>query len=295
MTDARTITEVLGGTWHGTYGTAPCPVCQPDRRSDQRALSLTNSGRRLLAFCHKLGCSFQDILAAAGLPQGCSEAPVPKLSVRRQIEIKANEMNRSAQALRLWNETSPIADSIAQTYLRGRSIRLVLPPTLRFHPSCWHEKAENNPALVAIAQGSAGFSVHRTYLRPDGTGKADVSPNKKSLGPIGGGAVHLSVGTGPIVVGEGLETSLSLLQGIQIEEARVWAALSAGGMAALNLPEGVGEILIAPDGDEVGAKAADRLAIRASRLGWRVLMMPPPGDGLDWNDVLNGARNEDNA
>lgn len=40
MTGARELTLALGGHWHGRYGAAPCPVCQPDRRRDQNALTL---------------------------------------------------------------------------------------------------------------------------------------------------------------------------------------------------------------------------------------------------------------
>ena len=67
----------------------------------------------------------------------------------------------------------------------------------------------------------------------------------------------------------------------------VWAALSAGGMKALNLPDKPGDLVIAPDGDDVGRNAADALAHRAHALGWRVSLMPAP-DGYDWNDVLTG-------
>ena len=48
MTDARTITMTLGGTWRASYGSCPCPVCQPERRPDQRALSVTEAGGKLL-------------------------------------------------------------------------------------------------------------------------------------------------------------------------------------------------------------------------------------------------------
>ena len=35
MTDARTMTESLGGDWFRSYGTAPCPVCQQAGRKEQ--------------------------------------------------------------------------------------------------------------------------------------------------------------------------------------------------------------------------------------------------------------------
>lgn len=50
MTDARTLTLARGGRWHGRYGTVPCPICQPEARRGQDALTLAD-GRdgRLLA------------------------------------------------------------------------------------------------------------------------------------------------------------------------------------------------------------------------------------------------------
>jgi hypothetical protein len=47
MTDARDLTQALGGKWHGGYGAAPCPVCQPERRKGQNGLTLAdgNNGR----------------------------------------------------------------------------------------------------------------------------------------------------------------------------------------------------------------------------------------------------------
>ena len=43
MTSAIEITRSLSGQWHGSYGTAPCPVCQPEARPEQTALT---RGRR---------------------------------------------------------------------------------------------------------------------------------------------------------------------------------------------------------------------------------------------------------
>ena len=40
MIEAQSLTARLGGKWHRRYGVAPCPVCQPERRKDQDALTL---------------------------------------------------------------------------------------------------------------------------------------------------------------------------------------------------------------------------------------------------------------
>ena len=75
---------------------------------------------------------------------------------------------------------------------------------------------------------------------------------------------------------KGIETALSLMSGIVEGPHSVWAALSAGGMKGLNLPDCPGQLLIAPDGDDVGIGAANSLAERADALGWKVSILSPP-------------------
>ncbi len=87
-----------------------------------------------------------------------------------------------------------------------------------------------------------------------------------------------------MLVAEGVETALSLLSALPDASPRVWAALSTSGMAGLVLPRDIGELVIAPDGDDAGRKAANKLAERASAAGWHVRIMKCP-DGADWNDI----------
>ena len=176
---------------------------------------------------------------------------------------------------------------MADTYLRWRGITCSLPDSLRFHPACWHgATAQRLPALVARVEGLPRLAVHRTYLRADGTAKAEVAPPKAMLGAALGGAVGLCDRQGPLVVAEGIETALSLSSGLLRAPATVWAALSAPGVAGLRLPDGIPhKLTIAPDGDTAGREAAHKLAERATALGWAVSLLPAP-DGKDWNDIL---------
>ena len=129
--------------------------------------------------------------------------------------------------------------------------------------------------------------MHRTYLHPDGTGKAAVTPDKAMLAAVAGGAVRLTDGPGPLVVAEGIETALSLASGLLGRPATVWAGLSTSGIRGLHLPPQPGRLTIAPDGDTAGREAANALAERAHALGWQVSLLPAP-DGRDWNDILTG-------
>lgn len=287
MTDARGLTDALGGKWYRKYGAAPCPVCQPDRKKAQNALTLAD-GRdgRLLLHCKKSACAFADILAAAGLRSGDYAPPDATTLALREAEQQAETEKRAAQAKQLWTEAQPIAGTAAETYLRRRGITCELPSTLRLHGSCWHgPTARRYPALVAAVQGANQPAVHRTYLRADGVGKADIDPAKLMLGATAGGAVRLTNRPGPLVVAEGIETALSLAAGLLRTRATVWAALSTSGIRGLRLPDQPGRLTIAPDGDTAGREAANALAARAHALGWQVSLLPAP-DGCDWNDVL---------
>jgi hypothetical protein len=289
MTGARELTEALGGRWLGRYGAAPCPVCQPERRRDQAALSIgTGDGGRLLLRCFKSACAFLDITAAAGLRAGDYALPDTATLAQREAERRAEAAKRAAQAESLWHEALPIGGTLAARYLRGRGITCPLPPTLRFHPDAWHgATATRWPAMVALVEGGEGFAAHRTYLRADGSGKAPIDPPKAMLGAVAGGAVRLSEGPGPLVVAEGIETALSLACGLLGGPATVWAGLSTSGMRALRLPPTPARLTIAADGDAPGRAAAHDLAMRAHGLGWAVSLLDP-GDGLDFNDVLTG-------
>ncbi|WP_246139576.1 DUF7146 domain-containing protein [Phaeobacter marinintestinus] len=243
----------------------------------------------MLLWCFK-GCDFVDVLEALkaeGAVPGISSSSTPSVQdiARLKSEESARAQKRALQARTSWAEALPVGGTLAEIYLQSRGITTALPASLRFHPNCWHPKAQRYPALVARVDGCDHFAVHRTYLAADGSGKADVMPNKAMLGSVRGGAVRLASGTGPLVVCEGIETGLSLVQALADRNTSVWAALSTSGMSALRLPSVPARLTIAPDGDDAGRKAADTLARQADTLGWSVSIMPAP-DGRDFNDIL---------
>lgn len=284
MSDASTLCNTLGGDWHGQAGNAPCPVCQPERRVDQRALALRNEGGRLLAFCHKGGCDFRDIIKAAGLPSD-SFAPDP-IAQREAAQKRADyERQQLDRARALWCRSKPITGTKGETYLRSRGITCDLPLSLR-----WASDVHHGPSgrwlSAMVAEVSTG-AVHRTFFEKNGT---RIGKNAKLMqGPCAGGAVVLSEAQGPLVVCEGIETGLSLCSGLLDGPATIWAALSAPGMKALKLPERPGKLIVATDGDDAGEEAGRVLAEAAYARGWQVSLLHAPR-GLDWNDVLRGEK-----
>ena len=282
MSDARTITMALGGKWYSNYGLAFCPA---HSNTVTPALSVgTGREGQLLLNC-KAGCDFADV-AAALRDRGLSENDHKRTQHDHKAEQAANDLKRSQQAMEVARGTIPIVGTIAEAYLRGRGITCPLPEdALRFHPACWHSSGKHLPAMVARVKGSDGYAVHRTYLKPDGSGKADVEPAKAMLGNCAGGAVRLVEADGALVVCEGIETGLSLASGLLQRHAKIWAAMSASGMGNLRLPPTPARLTIATDGDSAGREAAHKLADRAHKLGWAVSFLHAP-DGKDWNNVL---------
>ena len=154
------------------------------------------------------------------------------------------------------------------------------------------------PALVAAVTGNDGavLGVQRTWLDPRRPAKAGIPTTRKALGRIFGHAVRFGAvrfdtvrfcavpadGPASLVVGEGIETVLSLIAAVP--EIGAAAALSAGSLGAFAPPPGVARLVIARDNDEDGALAAERLARRLARAGVAVTIIVPIGN--DFNDDL---------
>jgi hypothetical protein len=282
MSDAQTLTQSLGGKWRGHTGHAPCPVCQPERRRDQRGLSIRADSGMLLAFCHKSGCDFRDIVKAAGLPiDGLRLDPVAVREADAQRDAYAQA--QLAKARRLWAICKPLTGTKGEAYLRGRGITCPLPPSLGWAVDAFHGPSAR--WLSAMVGDVSSGGVHRTYFEKAGV---RISRNAKMMqGPCAGGSLALSEAKGPLVVCECIETGLSLVSGLLARPATVWAALSTSGVKSLALPKAAGELILATDSDDggVGFEAGNVLAERAAALGWQVSLWPAP-DGKDWNDVL---------
>ena len=201
-----------------------------------------------------------------------------------------------AAAARLFAASMPVAGTLADTYLRARGIgHGGVMSALRFHPKCWHRdegqtKSIHRPALIAAVTNGAGVlqGVHRTWLAPDGQGKAAVETQRRAMGHLLGNAVRLTPHDDILVVGEGIETMLSLSE--VAPGLPVWAALSSGHLGAVLLPEGVQRLYIAIDRDPAGQRAAERLSARATEVGIAVRVLEPQLG--DFNDDLRANSKE---
>lgn len=203
--------------------------------------------------------------------------------VRRALGSDRPRVGQPEAVERLWAGTQSGDNTSVQAYLRSRAILLPVPPALRFHPSLKHQSGRW-PGMVAERVDVSGrrVSVHRTFLRPDGSGKAPVEPPRKDLGPTAGTAIRLTPAAEELAVGEGIETCLSYAQ---LSSLATWAAGSAPDLKRLVLPPEVRLVVIAADGDQAGIAAARFAKARWVTEGRKVTIHTAPA-GKDFNDLL---------
>ena len=196
--------------------------------------------------------------------------------------------DRTEAARRLWRRCRAIDGTDAEAYLRARALHRCRFPALRFHPSLMYrdeDGARRLPALVAAVTGDDGAiaGVQRTWLDPRELAKANLPRPRKALGRVHGLAVRFGAAdTGTLLVGEGIETVLSIVTALP--ETVAAAALSAGSLGAFAPPAGLARLVIARDNDLEGERAAERLARRCARAGVAALTIVP--DGGDFNDEI---------
>jgi hypothetical protein len=274
------------------------PCVAHDDSKPSLHISQGESGKPLL-HCFA-GCDGRDVIHALrrmGL-WPAAESTGERSPVRGHNRPTGAEVRTSGQVSpresrdycrQLWRQASQ-SGPVLDAYLRSRGLAVTVPPSIRLHPALLHKPSgQRLPAMLAAVQGPDGAipGLHRTYLRADGSGKADVEPAKMMLGSCAGGAVRLSAAGEALQVAEGIETALALLQATG---QPTWAALSTAGLTALALPSCVRSVVICADHDANGAgqRAAEQAAQRWIAEGRTVRIALPPQPGRDFADVLAG-------
>jgi hypothetical protein len=191
----------------------------------------------------------------------------------------------------IYNRLVPAAGTPAERYLRSRYITLPVPPIMRFG-DVPHRLGGAFPAMVApvVDINGALTGIHATFLRPDGSGKADFADpafQRETRGVIRGGAIRLAPHepNRELIVAEGVESALSATA---IFASPAWSAVSAIGLKTVELPLAARRIVIATDNDISGTGQRNALAAyqRWSAEGRSVRIALPPIPGDDFNDVL---------
>jgi hypothetical protein len=265
--------SVLAGGRPGTFDVA-CPACGPTRRA------ALNRKRRVMRIW-RLDPGFASYFCARCGLHGYAHddqsvvdrATFERLKIENAERDKHHFQRQLNKARWLWCKARPASGTCAETYLRSRRIDTPLPATIRFlgprkpgqHAAMivpYGLAEEPDPGLLEIADGSVG-AVHLTLLQPDGSGKADIEPNKITVGSPQGLPLVLAPMSDMLglAICEGVEDALSAFQATGLG---AWAAGSAPFLPLLAdaVPDYVDCVTICADDDRVGRISATELAAR---------------------------------
>jgi hypothetical protein len=287
--DPRAVARALGGSVSGCHVIAPGPRhSRADRSLSIEIDPAAPDGFRCNSFAGDDWRECRDyVRQALGLGAWAQRrrrsAPCRPT---RQIAPPADTGERTALALRLWNEAHDPRDTPASAYLASRGLTLgagVAGDVIRFHPKLKFEgiRVGTMLALFRDVASNEPCGIHRTFL--DGEGR---KLDRKMLGRARCAAIKLdtdeSVALG-LHIGEGLETCLAArLAGFR----PVWALGSANGIAAFPVLAGIDAITILGEVNDGGAnqRAAQACAARWIEAG-REAFIVTPLTGDDLNDV----------
>ena len=229
--NAREVTTSNGGMWHGNYGTLPCPVCQPEKRRDQIALSVTDRGGRLLMTCHKSNCEYVDILHSLGVESRQTEVDHAAIAKQKHEEERRAGHGR-VNAAKIWNNV----ESGRHMYLARKGFSETKASTITVNalskimrvPKILWDESSDTSLLVLPFKDYAGELRTIEFIAPDG---------KKCFmygGRLRGSAVWMGAGEQTVLC-EGIATGMSIMRsagnlGLSV---RVACAGSAGNMRTL--------------------------------------------------------------
>lgn len=177
--------------------------------------------------------------------------------------------------------TATAGSELVSQYLASRGIQNA-PESLQ-QGFYWLEGTRRSAMIAKAARGQKLAGLHLTFI--DDGKKLGRRMYAVEQGSMAGSAVRLHKlnGSDAIVIGEGIETSLSAAQ---ITGLPAWAALDAGKLEAVQIPDQIKRVVIAGDSDHsyTGQAAAYALAKRLKHEGKSVEVMIPDEIGKDWND-----------
>jgi hypothetical protein len=333
----------------------PCPACGgKDRFGINTQKCVWNcrhcgAGDGLKLVQLVLGCDFK---AALGWLMG-EEVSIDPAEAQRRAARRAEDKRRSeeraarerakaiAKAKVIWDEGKDPRGTVA-AYLEKRGLPLAFtirtPACLRVHPALpymvdgeqpgQYVEIHRGPAMLAAVRAPSGelMAVHRTWIdldQPKGKArivhKGEVMEAKKIWGHKKGCAIRLSHefdrAFTTLVMGEGIETTLTAMAADAWPDAAYWAGIDLGNMSGSRVLRGEGmkyagipdlddrdaflpppwvkHLIFIQDGDSeprlTRAKLESGLRrARAKVPGLTQISIAHAGAGRDLNDVLMG-------
>ena len=278
---ARQICEKFYGYWKNNKGMCCCPA-----HEDNTPSLGVSIGRNAILFHCFAGCPQKEVLAGferQGVPAHSlfsgSSIPIPAASPK--------EIKPSANAQRLWRQAQRLQGTIARTYLETRLIS-VTSPELRFlerTPLGPEGHVRFLPAMLAAVRTDADImAIHRTFLLPNGSGKADFVKPKRALGSLCTGAVRLfAPKNGVLGLAEGTESAMSATQ---LTGIPTWATLGNERFGIVTIPESVKQLYLFVEHDAGGDLAEAKAREHFQMPGRSIIARRPGRRGDDWNNEL---------
>jgi putative DNA primase/helicase len=277
----------------------PCPECGRGPRDDVLAVRIDHDGATWT--CHR--CEWKGGIG----PERSERRAKPAYRRQGRQPEPEHHVTLSPWGLNLWDQCSPILPGTpAANYLDQRCC-IVPPGDLRWHPDLLDRiSGYRGPALVGLVTDALTcepINLHRTWLQPDGSGKASIdNPRRLLKGHRSRGVIRLwpdeEITLG-LVLGEGVETALAAaLEGL----TPVWATMSAGNLAAYPVLAGLEGLTVLVDHDKpnpktgkrAGRAAALELIRRYNEAGFDpkrdIKVIYPPTEGEDVNDLVRKHR-----
>jgi len=239
--------------------------------------------------CHA-GCASPDVIEK--LRQlGLLPSHHPHQGARERIarpKLEQAKQRRVICAGAIWDEAIDARGTTVEAYLQARG--LILPPEvqcLRYHPRC-PRGTDRLPAMIAEMRSDATdefAGVHRTFLMPDGSGKANVEPQRMALGSMAGAVIK-------ITADEDVTTGLGICEGVEDAVAvlkagwrPIWCCMSAGNLGRFPVLAGIEALTVFADADQPGLAAAHRAAERWCKAG-REARVVAPKHAKDFGEAL---------
>jgi hypothetical protein len=281
----------------GRNGLARCP--SHDDRTPSLSVSDGTNGR-ILVKCHA-GCGQGAVIDALRRlhiwPEGAGEPPLltdaeSERRRRQEAERESQRLRRNAFIEHTWRQTwadaKPGPGSPIERWLRHRGIDPCKLDLDRL-PLCWSPRCprgkETAPAMVALMTDpmtGEPCGIHRTFLLPDGCGKAAVEPVRQMLGSAG--IIRLSpddeVELG-LCICEGIETGLAIMAA---GWRPIWACGSLNALRTFPVLSGIECLTIFSDGKPHEIAGARACADRWAEVGREAIVRIPRYG--DWNDAL---------
>lgn len=274
--------------------------CCPFHADRTPSFYVFDAGKRWICFGK---CGNGDVLDFAQRYYGVGLREAAEMICRGDLPtieapvLKARDRD-NRYALAIWSAAVPIEGTPGEAYFRRRGITGALPPTLRFAylkpPKDSGVAALTTttriPAVVALVTDAADqpAGIQRIYLGEAGCKAAAADGKVKfGLGRVRGGAIRLGPACDDLVVTEGLEDALSLME---MGAPSAWATAGTENLPAIGLPDQVRSIVIGGDADEPGQLAAEKAAAAITSTGRAVRIIYPDEGFHDFNDELMGVR-----